>query len=227
MLFSTTHKDMELERMMTSVPGFGRRGHGVYVFNRFKYTAKDCDCRLCSHYDRKKKCKLPKCVCIEERIEAGAIGYHLLSQLGAEETDYGIISARGHSLYELVPYNEPEVKELNTQSLTDEKLEVVEILDRPALFSNGRIADDEIPIGLYKYDLRQSDDGDGFCTVEPHVSVNHGGTILLQEALEFGESGYIALDEDSSPNFTGKLMTAEDFADADFTEEQDGGMTLE
>ena len=75
MLFSTTHKDMELERMTTSVPGFGRRGHGVYVFNKFKYTAKDCDCRLCSHYDRKKKCELPKCVCIEERIEAGAIGY--------------------------------------------------------------------------------------------------------------------------------------------------------
>ncbi len=75
MLFSNTRQDIELERMMTSVPGFGRRGHGVYVFNRFKYTAKDCDCRLCPYYDRKKKCRLPKCACIEERIEAGAAGY--------------------------------------------------------------------------------------------------------------------------------------------------------
>ena len=28
MLFSNTRQDIELERMMTAVPGFGRRGHG-------------------------------------------------------------------------------------------------------------------------------------------------------------------------------------------------------
>ena len=160
-----------------------------------------------------------------DTLLTGNEGNRLLERLGASATEYGIISARGHSLYELVPYNEPEAaKELTTQGLTDEKLEVVEILDRPALFSNGRIADTELHAGLYKYDLRQSDDGDGFCSVAPHVAVNHGGTILLQEALEFGESGYIELDEDSSPNFTGELMTAEEFADCDINEniEQNG-----
>ena len=155
-------------------------------------------------------------------------GNRLLSRLGATATDYGIISARGRSLYELVPYNEPEAKkELSTQSMTDEKLEVIEILDRVALFSNGRIADNDVPTGLYKYDLRQSDDGDTFVTVEPRVKVNHGGTVLLKEALEFDENGYIELDEDTSPNFNGELMTADEFINMDFTEEQDGGMTLE
>ena len=75
MLFSTNPQDIAIERMMTGVPNFPPRGHGTYIFNRFRYTAKDCDCRLCPHYDRKKKCKLSKCECIEERIEAVAVGY--------------------------------------------------------------------------------------------------------------------------------------------------------
>ena len=170
-----------------------------------------------------------------DTLLTGNEGNRLLSRLGATATDYGIISARRLSLYELVPYNQPEaVKELSTQSMTDEKLEVIEILDRVALFSNGRIADNEVPDGLYKYDLRQSDDGDTFVTVEPCVKVNHGGTILLKEALDFnedtydfGENVYLTLNDDTSPNFTGELMTAEEFMNTDFTEEQDGGMTLE
>lgn len=75
MLFSTNPQDIAIERMMTGVPNFPPRGHGIHVFGRYKYTAKDCDCRLCPHYDKKKKCKLPKCKCIEERIEAGAVDY--------------------------------------------------------------------------------------------------------------------------------------------------------
>ena len=75
MLFSTNPQDIAIERMMTGVPHFPPRGHGLYIFNRFRYTAKDCDCRLCPHYDRKKKCKLPRCECIEEHIEAVAVGY--------------------------------------------------------------------------------------------------------------------------------------------------------
>lgn len=163
-----------------------------------------------------------------DTLLTGNEGNRLLSRLGASVTDYGIISACGRSLYELVPYNEPEIaKELTTQSMTDEKLDVIEILGRDALFSNGRIAETEIPAGLYRYDLRQSDDGDCFCSVEPYVRVNHGGTVLLKGMLDFGESGYIPLDDDTCPNFLGERMTPDEFSDTDFTEEQDGGMTLE
>lgn len=153
-------------------------------------------------------------------------GERLLGRLDAAETPYGIISARGRSLYELVPYDEPE---LSLQSVTDEKLDVIEVLDRKALFANGRLLPEEIPEGLYAYDLRESDTGDRFVSIEPKVAVNHGGTVLMKEIHDFGESGYISFDEDSDPNFLGYTMTPQEFADEEQTEEEDqefGGMQL-
>ena len=153
-------------------------------------------------------------------------GERLLSRLGATLTDYGIVSARNGQLFEPVPYDEPEVKELKSQALTEEKLDIIEVLDRRALFSNGRLMPEQIPEGLYAYDLRHSDDGDRFCSVEPRVGVNHGGTVLLKEALDFGECGYISLDEDTEPNFLGEEMTASEFAEEEAQDEamQMGGM---
>ena len=113
-------------------------------------------------------------------------GERLLQRLGAAETPYGVISACGRSLYEIVPCDEPETKELKTQTLANEKLDVIEVLDRKALFSNGRLMPEEIPEGLYVYDLRHSDDGSRFISIEPKVGVNHGGTVLMKEILDFG-----------------------------------------
>ena len=153
-------------------------------------------------------------------------GERLLGRLGATLTDYGVISARNGHLFEPVPYDEPEVKEIEEQAMTDEKLDVIEILDRKALFSNGRLMPEEIPEGLYAYDLRHSDDGSRFCSIEPRVGVNHGGTILLKEVLDFGEQGYIALDDDTEPNFLGETMTVSEFAEEEAQDEamQMGGM---
>lgn len=81
-------------------------------------------------------------------------GEQLLKRLGATDTEYGVISARGRSLYELVSREEPEAKTLKTQAITDEKLDVIEVLGRRALFCNGRLLPEEIPEGLYAYDLR-------------------------------------------------------------------------
>ena len=155
-------------------------------------------------------------------------GERLLGRLGATLTDYGVVSARNGQLFEPVPYNEPEVKELKSQALTEEKLDVIEVLDRRALFSNGHLLPEEIPEGLYAYDLRHSDDGDRFCSIEPKVAVNHGGTVLMRDILDFGESGYIPLDEDTEPNFLGEEMTAEEFAEEEAQDEtmQMGGMQL-
>lgn len=155
-------------------------------------------------------------------------GERLLGRLGATLTDYGVVSARNGHLFEPVPYDEPEVKELKSQALTEEKLDVIEVLDRKALFSNGRLLPEEIPEGLYAYDLRHSDDGDRFCSIEPKVGVNHGGTVLMRDILDFGESGYIPLDEDTGPNFLGEEMTAEEFAEEEAQDEtmQMGGMQL-
>lgn len=150
----------------------------------------------------------------------------LLGRIGATLTDYGVISARNGHLFKPVPYDEPEAKELKTQALTEEKLDVIEVLDRRALFSNGRLMPEEIPEGLYAYDLRHSDDGGRFCAIEPKVGVNHGGTVLMRDILDFGESGYIPLDEDTEPNFLGDEMTPSEFAEEEVQDEamQMGGM---
>ena len=153
-------------------------------------------------------------------------GERLLGRLGATLTDYGVISARNGHLFEPVPYNEPEVKELKKQAMTEEKLDVIEVLGHRALFSNGRLLPEQIPEGLYAYDLRHSDDGDRFCSIEPKVGVNHGGTVLMRDILDFGESGYIPLDEDTEPNFLGDEMTPSEFAEEEVQDEtlQMGGM---
>lgn len=150
----------------------------------------------------------------------------LLGRIGAAVTDYGVISARNGHLFEPVPYDEPEAKELKTQAMTEEKLDVIEVLDRRALFSNGRLMPEQIPEGLYAYDLRHSDDGGRFCSIEPKVGVNHGGTVLMRDILDFGESGYIPLDEDTEPNFLGDEMTPSEFAEEEVQDEamQMGGM---
>lgn len=150
----------------------------------------------------------------------------MLGRIGATLTDYGVISARNGHLFKPVPYDEPEAKELKTQALTEEKLDVIEVLDRRALFSNGRLMPEQIPEGLYAYDLRHSDDGDRFCAIEPKVGVNHGGTVLMRDILDFGESGYIPLNEDTEPNFLGDEMTPSEFAEEEIQDEsmQMGGM---
>ena len=155
-------------------------------------------------------------------------GERLLGRLGATLTDYGVVSARNGQLFEPVPYDEAEAKELKTQAMTEEKLDVIEVLDRRALFSNGRLMPEQIPEGLYAYDLRHSDDGGRFCSIEPKVGVNHGGTVLMRDILDFGESGYIPLDEDTEPNFLGETMTVSEFAEEEAQDEtmQMGGMQL-
>ncbi|MFQ9893516.1 MAG: hypothetical protein ACLRWH_10200 [Emergencia sp.] len=74
MIFSDSPSQKALERMMTQVKGFPPQGSGVMVLRHFEYTAEMCDCRLCLYYNRKKKCTVSQCPCIEERIVAGAAG---------------------------------------------------------------------------------------------------------------------------------------------------------
>ena len=121
-----------------------------------------------------------------------------------------------YSLYELVPYGEPS-RELSAQALTDEKLEVVEVLGQTALFTNGRVTEQELPDGLYRYDLREGENL-AFATIERNVAANHAGTILTKAPLDFGGQEYLVFDEDTSPNFLGYDLTPEEFLQTDFTQ---------
>ena len=65
-------------------------------------------------------------------------------------------------------------------SFLDEDLEMIEVLDHPALFTDGRIPREAVPAGLYAYDLYESCDTGNFCYIAPLVVVNRGGTVLTR-----------------------------------------------
>ncbi len=90
----------------------------------------------------------------------------------------------------------------------EEKYQEVEIFGVPALFSNGRMPEKQVPTGLYHYDLRGSDHdpGEPF-TLESHVAVNHAGTVLSVYPIPIPERGYLNLGEEL--NFTGGMVTTE------------------
>ena len=65
-----------------------------------------------------------------------------------------------------------------------EEFQHIELFDKFALFTNGRIARDTVPEGWYCYDIRGSDDDPGeLCYVEENVVVNHAGSVLMPEKL--------------------------------------------
>ena len=116
-------------------------------------------------------------------------------------------------------------------NIENESYQLIELFGNPALFSNDRITPKDIPEGLYCYDLRRSDDGDHFCSVEPKVAVNHGGSVITDIPLDFGENGYIPFTEDTEPNFLSEDLTIAEYMNGEFEqsdshEQTAGGMQL-
>ncbi|WP_337484741.1 LPD28 domain-containing protein [Porcipelethomonas sp.] len=111
-------------------------------------------------------------------------------------------------------------------NLSDEEYEVIEIAGEKALFTNGRITDEDIPKGLYCYHLRQSDDGERFAALENIVAVNHGGSVITKEHIKLGEKGYISLNEDIEPNFLGETTTIKEYFQDNAELSEDMGMEM-
>ena len=92
----------------------------------------------------------------------------------------------------------------------DEEYQEVEVFEVPALFSNGRIAEGDVPKGFYRYDLRGSGDDPGDPAVlENHVVVNHAGTVLAIQPIPIPERGFLNLGEEL--NFVGGMSTPGQF----------------
>lgn len=108
----------------------------------------------------------------------------------------------------------------------NEEYQQIELLGKFALFTNGRLTDADIPQGLYCYHLRHSDDGGCFCSVEPKVGVNHGGSVITKEPLDFGAEGYIPFTDDTEPNFIGGEQTLGEFLRSDAPQEESEVMKL-
>ena len=117
------------------------------------------------------------------------------------------VSATVHEIAHSKLHNQKKIQIAN-----DEQYQEIELFDKLGLFSNGRIARDNLPEGVYCYDLRGSDydPGDPVC-VEERVVVNHAGSVLLTEPLELTEDGRLMLTEEKGLNFTGGFSTLSQF----------------
>ena len=112
---------------------------------------------------------------------------------------------------ELPEFYKERNMDLQRETLLNEELQEIEIFDKPGLFSNGRLRDEEVPEGLYRYDLRGSDYDPGQpITVEKTVVVNHAASVLMAEELDLGTDGRLELGEDGL-NFTGAELTVREF----------------
>ena len=117
------------------------------------------------------------------------------------------VSATVHEIAHSKLHNQKKIQIDN-----DEQYQEVELFEKPALFSNGRISRDDLPEGVYCYDLRGSDDDPGspIC-VEERVVVNHAGSVILTAPLEFSEEGRLYFTDKTGLNFNGGMLTLSQF----------------
>jgi hypothetical protein len=108
-----------------------------------------------------------------------------------------------------------------------EDFELINLLGKPALFTVERLTENDVPKGLNLYHLRSSDGDEEFSTIEPSVKVNHAGSVITNETLDFGDKGYIELDDDDIKFIDCAELSIDDYVTENFSmEEQTGGMDL-
>ena len=145
-------------------------------------------------------------------IRDGSDGYFSLDKqkIAIREgmSEVQTVSAVVHEIAHSKLHNQKKIEEPKDAP----KYQEVEIFDVPALFSDGRISLDDLPEGLYRYDLRGSDDDPGMpVTVEQNVTVNHAGAIITAKPLDLGEDGCLTLTEDEGLNFVGGEISIQRF----------------
>ena len=146
-----------------------------------------------------------------EAMAADTDGYfsadHQKSAIRQGMSEVQTVSATVHEIAHSKLHNQKKIQIAN-----DEQYQEIELFDKPGLFSNGRIVRDNLPEGVYCYDLRGSDydPGEPVC-VEERVVVNHAGSVLLTDPLELAENGRLMLTEEEGLNFVGGFSTLAQF----------------
>lgn len=114
---------------------------------------------------------------------------------------------------ELPDFFKERNKEVKKETVMEEQFDRIELFGKPGLYSDGRLADSEVPEGLYRYDLRGSDFDPGQpVTVEKKVVVNHAASVLMAEKIDLGKDGWLHLGEEGL-NFLGDTLTVREFMD--------------
>lgn len=93
-----------------------------------------------------------------------------------------------------------------------EQFEVIELQGNVALFTPLRISNSEVPIGLFKYELRHEDD-DGMTPFEVsyQIIVNHFGTILTNKHIKMQHNGWAVFDGNEEFKFLDEHLTIKEY----------------
>lgn len=99
-----------------------------------------------------------------------------------------------------------------------QKYEAVIIFNKPMLFTNLRIEDNNVPEGMHRYDIRDGGMDGNMCELKDKVAIDYFGTVLSKEAIEpriiDGEemtsaNGILMTDDDY--NYTGEEFSVDEF----------------
>lgn len=135
-----------------------------------------------------------------EPIRDGSDGFysHASRSITVKEgmSESQTVSTTIHEIAHAKLHSRPEVQLDHTAP----RYQLAEIVGQEVLFANGRFDRESLPGGLYCYDLREGDSGYA-ATLEPSVAVNHFGSIITTQPIEFPEQGYIELNEENGLSF--------------------------
>ena len=81
-----------------------------------------------------------------------------------------------------------------------ERFELVEVFDRPMLFTCLRVDRDTVPQGMYMYEVRHDDD-------------QQGETPFKLEPNRYNNNAYRHIDPENDWNYTGELCSAREYMD--------------
>lgn len=109
---------------------------------------------------------------------------------------------------------------LRPTTIAKQKFEVVEIFNKPVLFSNERIGMSDVASNLYRYEIRHEDEDQGnMAELKNYVLTNRMGTVICKEMFDIVKEidGEVYTVAEGVPmtaadyNFTGEEMTIQEY----------------
>ena len=103
-----------------------------------------------------------------------------------EDTDYMVDTIQLES-YSSHKQSQTEIEQTSVRptQISKESFEVVEIFNKPVLFTNERLKSADVPDGMFRYDIRHDDECRGdMAQLKDRVMVNHWGTVISKEKFE-------------------------------------------
>ena len=110
-----------------------------------------------------------------------------------------------------------------------EEFDLVTFMDKPALFSDKQITDDDIPMGINAYYLHSNQDGLDFASLDKKIDTTFSGTLLISEELDLGPDGILSLaDDNNAPLFTGQQISIDAYVTEEYSlETEDEGQVMD